>query len=178
LPASFNARAETVPDKPVFRDAFRRNRCVIPASGYHEWLKRPDGRQPYFISPADGGVLSFAGLWDRWKNPESGQPVISCTIILTDANELTRPIHDRMPVVLDRANIRQWLANGQSRGGVGGWPHLDVPPAARAEIPRRRAGPGDGRGDSSHSSLAAPTMFCSAARTRDSERVSNSIESS
>jgi putative SOS response-associated peptidase YedK len=110
VPASFNARAESVADKPMFRDAFQRHRCVIPASGYYEWLKRPDGRQPYYISAADGGVLSFAGLWDRWKNPESGEPVISCTIIVTDANELTRPIHDRMPVVLDNADIRGWLS--------------------------------------------------------------------
>jgi putative SOS response-associated peptidase YedK len=90
----------------MFRDAFKRHRCIIPASGYYEWLKRPDGRQPYFISAADGGVLSFARLWDRWKNPENGEPpVVSCTIIVTDANALTRPIHDRMPVVLDEANI-------------------------------------------------------------------------
>jgi putative SOS response-associated peptidase YedK len=89
LPASFNARAETVTDKPMFRDAFRRNRCVVPASSYYEWLKRPEGRQPYFISGADGGVLSFAGLWDRWKNPETSERIASCTIIVTDANELT-----------------------------------------------------------------------------------------
>jgi len=108
-----NARAETVSDKPMFRDAFRRNRCVIPASGNYEWLKRPDGRQPYFISAADGSVLSFAGLWDRWKNPETGEPVISCTIIVTDANALTGSIHDRMPVVLDNADIRPWL-NGEA----------------------------------------------------------------
>jgi len=112
LPASFNARAETVADKPMFREAFQRDRCVIPASGYYEWLKKPDGRQPYFISAADGGVLSFAGLYDRWKNPETGEPVTSCTIIVTDANALTRPIHDRMPVVLDRADIGLWL-NGE-----------------------------------------------------------------
>src|SRR5215813_525845 len=110
LPASFNARAETVVDKPMFRDAFKRNRCVIPASGYYEWLKGADGRQPYFISAAEGGVLSFASLWDRWKNPETGEPVISCTIIVTDANALTRPIHDRMPVVLDKADIVPWLS--------------------------------------------------------------------
>jgi len=113
LPASFNARAESVADKPMFRDAFRRHRCVIPASGYYEWLKKPDGRQPYFISSANGGVLSFAGLWDRWKNPETGEPVISCTIIVTDANELTLPIHDRMPVVLDNSDIGPWL-NGKA----------------------------------------------------------------
>jgi putative SOS response-associated peptidase YedK len=110
LPASFNARAESVADKPMFRDAFKRHRCIIPASGYYEWFKKPDGKQPYFISAADGGVLSFAGLWDRWKNPETGEPMTSCTIIVTDANELTRPIHDRMPVVLDKADIKLWLS--------------------------------------------------------------------
>ncbi len=109
LPASFNARAESVAHKPVFRDAFKRHRCIIPASGYYEWLKRPDGKQPYFISATDGSVLSFAGLWDRWKNPETGEPMTSCT----DANELTRPIHDRMPVVLDKADIGPWL-NGEA----------------------------------------------------------------
>jgi putative SOS response-associated peptidase YedK len=86
LPASFNARAESVADKPMFRDAFKRRRCIIPASGYYEWIARPDGKQPFFISAADGGVLSFAGLWDRWKNPETGELVISCTIIVTDTN--------------------------------------------------------------------------------------------
>lgn len=110
LPAGFNARAETVSSKPMFRDAFARHRCIIPASGYYEWLKRPDGRQPYLIGAAEGGVLSFAGLWDRWKNPETGERIISCAIIVTEANALTRRIHDRMPVVLDRANIRPWLA--------------------------------------------------------------------
>src|SRR5260221_10127695 len=93
----------------MFRDAFKRHRCIIPASGYYEWIKRPDGKQPYFISAADGGVSSFAGLWDTWKNPETGEPLTSCTIIVTDANALTRPIHDRMPVLLDNADIRSWL---------------------------------------------------------------------
>jgi putative SOS response-associated peptidase YedK len=116
LPATFNARAESVAEKPMFRDAFKRHRCIIPASGYYEWIKRPDGKQPYFISAADnspGGVLSFAGLWDRWKNPETGEPMTSCTIIVTDANALTRAIHDRMPVVLDKADIGPWL-NGEA----------------------------------------------------------------
>src|SRR5258708_2260370 len=68
VPASFNARAESVADKPMFRDAFRRNRCVIPPSGYYEWLKRPDGKQPYFISAADCGVLSFAWFFAKCEN--------------------------------------------------------------------------------------------------------------
>jgi putative SOS response-associated peptidase YedK len=109
LPETFNARAEGVASKPMFRDAFKRHRCIIPANGYYEWIKRPDGKQPYYISGADGGVLSFAALWDRWKNPETGEPVASCTIIVTDANALTRTIHDRMPVLLDKADIESWL---------------------------------------------------------------------
>jgi len=110
LPGTFNARAEGVAGKPMFRDAFKRHRCIIPASGYYEWITQPDGKQPYFISAVDGGVLSFAGLWDRWKDPATGEPVVSCTIIVTEANELTRPIHDRMPVVLDKADFRPWLS--------------------------------------------------------------------
>ena len=108
LPATFNARAESLANKPTFRDAFKRHRCIIPASGYYEWIARPDGKQPYFISAADGGVLNFAGLWDRWKTPETGEPVASCTIIVTDANALTRTIHDRMPVLLDKADFEPW----------------------------------------------------------------------
>ena len=108
-PATFNAKAETVASTPMFRDAFKRHRCVVPASGYYEWLKRPDGKQPYFISAADGGVLSLAGLWDQWRNPESNELMTSFTIIVTDANELTGPIHSRMPVVLDNVDIQSWL---------------------------------------------------------------------
>jgi putative SOS response-associated peptidase YedK len=114
-PAAFNARAETVASTPMFRDAFKRHRCVVPATGYYEWLKRPDGKQPYFISAADGGVLSLAGLWDRWRNPETSELMTSCTIIVTDANKLTETIHNRMPVVLDNADVRPWLSG---RGGT------------------------------------------------------------
>jgi putative SOS response-associated peptidase YedK len=64
VPATFNARAETVVSAPMFRDAFKRHRCIVPASGYYDWLNSPDGKQPYFISAADGGVLSLAGHWD------------------------------------------------------------------------------------------------------------------
>lgn len=109
VPATFNARGETVAGAPMFRDAFRRHRCIVPATGYYEWLKRPDGKQPYFMSGADGEVLSLAGLWDHWKNPETGDPVSSCTIIVTNANALTGAIHNRMPVVLDKADIGPWL---------------------------------------------------------------------
>ncbi len=89
---------------------FKRHRCIIPASGYYEWIARPDGKQPYDISGADGGVLSFAGLWDRWKNPDTSETTMSCTIIVTGANALTGTIHDRMPVLLDKADFAPWLA--------------------------------------------------------------------
>jgi putative SOS response-associated peptidase YedK len=120
LPATFNARAETVAEKPMFREAFRRRRCIIPASGYYEWRKTQDGRrpgrQPYYISAADGGVLSFAGLWDRWIDPQSGEPITSCTIIVTEANAFTRSIHDRMPVLLEPPGAAAWLGGAAGAG--------------------------------------------------------------
>src|SRR5258708_5775863 len=81
LPATFNARADSIADKPMFRDAFERRRCIIPASGYYEWIAGPDGKQPYFISAMDAGVLSIAGAWGRRNNPETREPLMSCTII-------------------------------------------------------------------------------------------------
>jgi putative SOS response-associated peptidase YedK len=142
LPATFNARAETVAEKPIFRDAFRRRRCIIPASGYYEWRKARDGRQPYYISAADAGVLSFAGLWDRWTHPQTGEPLNSCTIIVTEANAFTRSVHDRMPALLEPADAAGWL------GGTAGTELLR--PAAEDRlrmwpVSRRvnRAGSGD-----------------------------------
>jgi hypothetical protein len=127
----------------MFRDAFRRHRCIIPASGYYEWVAKPDGKQPYFISAADGGVLSFAGLWDRWKNPESGEPVASCTIIVTDANALTRRIHDRMPVLLDKADFAPWLSGAAGAeilkpAGGGSRSHVAGVQARQQDKQRRR----------------------------------------
>jgi putative SOS response-associated peptidase YedK len=109
LPATFNARAESIADKPMFREAFDWQRCIVPASGYYEWMARPNGMQPYYISAADGGTLSFAGLWDRWRNRDTGERVMSCAIIVTDANTLMRPIHDQMPAILDPADFKAWL---------------------------------------------------------------------
>jgi putative SOS response-associated peptidase YedK len=80
-PSTFNARAETVAQKPMFRSAFKRTRCIVPASGYYEWRAAEGGKQPYFISAAKGEVLSIAGLWDQWKDPETGESVLSYTLI-------------------------------------------------------------------------------------------------
>jgi len=104
-----NARAETVADKPAFRAALRRRRCLVPADGYYEWQKTGKSKQPYYIRLRDNLPFAMAGLWERWINPETGEPVETCTIITTDANELTRPIHDRMPVILNVADYDLWL---------------------------------------------------------------------
>ncbi|MGB6441573.1 MAG: SOS response-associated peptidase, partial [Methyloceanibacter sp.] len=87
-PATFNARAETVASKPMFRDSFKRKRCLIPASGYYEWQATPTGKQPYYYTARDGSPLTIAGLWDEWKDSETGLPLVSCTMIITGANEL------------------------------------------------------------------------------------------
>ena len=109
VPSTFNARAETVAQKPMFRSAFKRTRCIVPASGYYEWRPAEGGKQPYFISSASGEVLSIAGLWDQWKDPETGESVLSCTLIVTAANDFTQQIHDRMPVLLGRQDHDTWL---------------------------------------------------------------------
>ncbi len=103
-----NARSETAREKPSFRNAFRRRRCLIPASGFYEWQRRERGKQPFYVRMRDGRVFAFAGLWDRWEDPEGGV-VESCAILTTDANAVLAPIHDRMPVILGRADYERWL---------------------------------------------------------------------
>ena len=109
MPATFNARAETVSEKPMFRDAFRRRRCIVPASGFFEWTGEKGDKTPHLFSAGDGSpVLAFAGLWDRWRNPE-GEEVLSATIIVSGASEWMIPYHDRMPVLLSGVDIAGWL---------------------------------------------------------------------
>jgi len=109
MPATFNARAETVADKPMFRDAFKRSRCLIPASGYYEWQATPTGKQPFYYTTCDGSALTIAGLWDEWKDRETNLPLMSCTMIVTGANDLASKIHDRMPVLLVPKDFENWL---------------------------------------------------------------------
>ncbi len=105
-----NARAETLADKPAFRSAFRKRRCLVAADGFYEWRKRGSGpKQPYRIARADGGPFAFAGLWERWRDSGAKTWVESCTIVTTEANALLRPIHPRMPVILDPADFDAWL---------------------------------------------------------------------
>jgi putative SOS response-associated peptidase YedK len=103
-----NARAETVAEKPAFRSAFGRRRCLVAADGFYEWRREGKLRQPYRITLKDGGPFAFAGLWERWRAPD-GETIESFSIIVTDANDLLRPIHDRMPVILDPADYGTWL---------------------------------------------------------------------
>lgn len=105
-----NARAETVLAKPAFRSAMRRRRCLIPADGFYEWQVRPGAaKQPYLATLADGRPFAFAGLWERWDKAADGRPLLSCTILTTDANALLAPIHDRMPVILAEDAYDAWL---------------------------------------------------------------------
>jgi len=111
LPATFNARAETVAEKPMFRSAWKRNRCIIPASGYYEWTANADGKkQPHYFTRRDAEIISIAGLWEEWQNPETGQPLRTCTIIIGAANGFVSPLHDRMPIILERNQFSDWLS--------------------------------------------------------------------
>ena len=103
-----NARADTIADKPAFRGAFRKRRCWVPADGFYEWKKTPLGKQPYRFSMKDGSLFFFAGLWEVWHNPE-GKEVRTVTLITTEPNAVTQPVHDRMPVILTRANRTAWM---------------------------------------------------------------------
>ncbi|MEY2472436.1 MAG: hypothetical protein QOK28_1765 [Actinomycetota bacterium] len=142
-----NARAETVVVKPAFRDAFARRRCIVPADGFYEWRAGDDGRkQAYFIGARDGAPLAFAGLWSVWTpRPPSDlrlfddgiepDPVRSCTIVTTNANETMAPLHDRMPVILPPDAWDEWL--DRTFDDVVALQHLLVP--ARDDILEIRA---------------------------------------
>lgn len=105
-----NARAETVATKPSFRSAFKKRRLIIPASYYFEWKPEAGGKQPYLIRLRDAELFGFAGLWEAWTDPQTGEIIDSCTIITTAANPATRDIHDRMPVILAPSDYAAWLA--------------------------------------------------------------------
>jgi putative SOS response-associated peptidase YedK len=103
-----NARAETAPEKPAFRAAFRQRRCLVPADGFYEWLSQGRTKQPFYFRQRDGEPFAFAGLWERWHDPHDGV-VETCTLLTTDANDVVRPVHDRMPVILPRTVFDRWL---------------------------------------------------------------------
>ncbi len=104
-----NARAETVAEKPSFRNAFSKRRCLVPTDGFYEWRGAKGAKQPYRILSPDRGVFAFAGLWERWEKGD-GEPLESFTIITTEANGKLAPLHARMPVILDPADFERWLS--------------------------------------------------------------------
>ena len=120
-----NARSETVAEKPSFRSAFRRRRCLIPTDGFYEWQGRGKTRQPWLFGLRDGAPMVFAGLWERWTVPEGaalteslaerspGDAVETCTILTTAANETVAPVHGRMPVILPTDAWDAWLAGDE-----------------------------------------------------------------
>jgi putative SOS response-associated peptidase YedK len=105
--STINARAESVADKPAYRDPFKHKRCLIPASGFYEWKQEDGQKTPYHIHLPDGEMFAFAGLWDHWDKEGAGFD--SCTFIVTTANETMQPIHNRMPVILQKAQYNSWL---------------------------------------------------------------------
>jgi putative SOS response-associated peptidase YedK len=103
-----NARSETVADKPSFRDAFRRRRCLVPADGFYEWQRRGAAKQPWLFRLKDAPGFAMAAIWESWTPPDAS-PLHTCALLTTEANALMRPIHDRMPVILDSTDFTTWL---------------------------------------------------------------------
>jgi putative SOS response-associated peptidase YedK len=105
---TINAKAETLEEKPAYRTAFKRHRCLIPADGFYEWKSTDQGKTPYRITLIDNSLFSFAGIFDIWKNHE-GKEITSFSIITLPPNDLLVKIHDRMPAILRRENEKIWL---------------------------------------------------------------------
>jgi putative SOS response-associated peptidase YedK len=116
----FNARAETLAERPAYRGLLARHRCVVPASGFYEWRPSPadKSKQPLYLHRTDGKPLALAGLWTTWQDPDRGESVTSHTIITTSANRFMAPIHNRMPVVLDEDGMTAWLDPDEADAGA------------------------------------------------------------
>lgn len=116
--STFNARVETASTKPMFREAWKRRRCLVPASGYYEWQLQPDGKtkQPFLIRDSGSPVLMFAGLWERWNSPDG--PLESYTIVTREADGPERVLHDRRPIMLPAELLSDWI-NGSADDAAG-----------------------------------------------------------
>ena len=107
-----NARSETVEEKPSFKHAFKRRRCLIPTTGFYEWTKRDNQKVPMYIHLKAHPVFAFAGIWEIWNSPQ-GDEVRTCTILTTDANPLLKDLHHRMPVILPKDDYDMWLSSDE-----------------------------------------------------------------
>lgn len=132
-PLLFNARAETVAEKPAFAEAARKRRCLIPATGFYEWTRDGDSRLPWFITRADGAPMVFAGVWQVWEGPD-GARIASCAIVTTASRGRMADLHDRVPVVLEPADWALWL--GEAGHGAARLMH----PAAEGLMTFHRVG--------------------------------------
>jgi putative SOS response-associated peptidase YedK len=138
-----NAKAETAAEKPMFHDAFRRRRCLVPADGFYEWRQEDKRKQPVYICMKDREPFAFAGLWEHWEN-QDGQAIESCTILTTEPNDLLKPIHNRMPVILNPKDYDLWLDpdvrdSGKVRRLLGPYPPEEMtayPVSLRVNNPR------------------------------------------
>jgi putative SOS response-associated peptidase YedK len=106
---AINARVETAATKPMFRDSFERRRCLIPIDGFYEWERKAKGKLPHYITLTDGAPMPVAGLWSSWRDPDTNERVLTCTVLTGKPNELLEPIHDRMPVILPQDQWSAWL---------------------------------------------------------------------
>jgi len=143
---TINARGETVATKPAFRAALRQRRCLVPATGFYEWKVQEGGKQPYLIKLRSGELFSFAGLWETWTGPEG--ELRSFTIVTTEPNALMARIHDRMPVIIPRAQYAHWLDTAlqdpaQIQPMIASYPaaELEAVPVGRAVNSTRNQGP-------------------------------------
>ena len=105
-----NARAETVAEKPAYRAAYRRRRCLVLADGFYEWHREGSVKVPWYISLASDEPFAFAGLWERWSSKETGESLETATLVTTQANDFLAPLHHRMPVILDADRADRWLS--------------------------------------------------------------------
>ncbi len=117
--APINARSETVADKPTFRQAMRKRRCLVPADGFFEWMRQGKAKQPFCFCLFEDKPFAFAGLWDRWEGPTG--LIDTCCILTTAANELVGPAHDRMPVMMERNSFEQWLDPAEQNADALAW---------------------------------------------------------
>ena len=108
----FNARSETLSTSPAFKEPFRRRRCVVPVCGFYEWIRTPRGRMPYYIRPAEERPMLLGGIWDRWRDPASGDASIGFAVVTTAANRNLAFIHDRQPLMLSFEDACAWMDRG------------------------------------------------------------------
>jgi putative SOS response-associated peptidase YedK len=108
-----NARAETAPEKPAFRDPLKWRRCLVPADGFFEWKTAGKKKRPYFFRKAGGGMFVYAGIWDRWNSPDG--PIDTVAVLTVPANDLVKPLHDRMPAIISEGQFGAWLDPKESR---------------------------------------------------------------